>query len=79
MTYCAVFNVACNEEENSKDNNEYVIESYLKEEDFYSILAVGQERKHCSLPETIGNLSGNNFDSETFQDALEDMNFKLNQ
>lgn len=70
MTYCTVFNVACNAEEDSKDNNEYVIER-LKEEDFDSKLAVGQERKHCSLPETIENLSGNNFDSETFQDALE--------
>lgn len=79
MTYCAVFNVACNAEADSKDNNEYVIERCLKEKDFDSKLAVGQERKHCSFPETIENLSGNNFDSETFQDALEDMNFKLNQ
>lgn len=53
MTYCAVFNVACNAEEDSKDNNEYVIEHCLKEEDFDSKLAVEQERKHCSLPETI--------------------------
>ena len=74
MTYCAVFNVACNAEEDSKDNNEYVIERCLKEEDFDSKLAVGQERKHCSLPETIENLSGNNSRSETFEDA----NFKLN-
>lgn len=33
--------------------NMYVIERYFKEQDFDSKLAAGQERKHCSLPETI--------------------------
>lgn len=60
------------------------MESCLKEENFDRKVSAEEEiehcdrDEHCSLPETKENLSGNNSRSETFEDALEDANFKLN-